>query len=209
MPVYESDKLKYLLDKCQNNHHDFRQEVNIARSTCASFSDGVTYLKTVVARLFPDGQRMGRKRNINKVKTGNGGKGKVKNSYNGVDTSDLTRWYSDEEMAKLPKWLKKKICSDPTHRKKHKSKIDDRVSQRGVSSVTTTSPNMSESEKRIVAATINGLAKVHRNSNASISTIVSGTGSAIAGRGATIAAIRTVTLLDLKHVNRNQMKSVR
>ena len=28
------------------------------------------------------------------------GKGKLKKEYNGVDTSDLTRWYSDEEMKK-------------------------------------------------------------------------------------------------------------
>lgn len=78
MPVYESNKLKYLLDKCQNNYHDFRQEVDIARLTCTSFSDGVTYLKAVVARLFPERQRMGRKRNINKVKTGNGEKVKLR-----------------------------------------------------------------------------------------------------------------------------------
>ena len=184
MPVYESDKLKYLFDKCQNNHHDFRQEVNIARSTCKSFSDGVTYLKTVVARLFPEGQRIGsRKRNINKIQTE---KGKVKKSYNGVDTSDLTRWYSDEEMAKLPKWLRKKICSDPTHRKRHKSKIDDRVSKRGVNSITATAPDMSDSEKRIVAATITGLAKVQRESPSTNGTTISG--SAIAGRAAVIAA---------------------
>ena len=186
MPVYESDKLKYLFDKSQNNHHDFRQEVNIARSTCTSFTDGVTYLKTVVARLFPEGQRMGKKRNINNVKSGKGERGKVKNSYNGIDTSDLTRWYSDEEMVKLPKWLRKKICSDPSHRKKHKSKIDDRVSQRSVKSVVTDATDMSESERRIVAATINGLAKVQRNSPQS--SVVTGTGSAIAGRGAIIAA---------------------
>ena len=37
----------------------------------------------MVARLFPDGQKMGKKRKINKVQAG---KGKVKNSYNGVDT---------------------------------------------------------------------------------------------------------------------------
>ena len=188
MPVYESDKLKYLFDKSQNNHHDFRQEVNIARSTCTSFTDGVTYLKTVVARLFPEGQRMGKKRNINNVKSGKGERGKVKNSYNGIDTSDLTRWYSDEEMVKLPKWLRKKICSDPSHRKKHKSKIDDRVSQRSVKSVVTDATDMSESERRIVAATINGLAKVQRNSPQS--SVVTGTGSAIAGRGAIIAATR-------------------
>ena len=89
-------------------------------------------------------------------------------------------------MAKLPKWLRKKICTDPGHKKKHKSKIDERVSQRGVSNVTSTSSAMSESEKRIVAATINGLARVNRNT----SVAPSGSGSAIAGRGATVAATR-------------------
>ena len=187
-PVYESDKLKYLFDKSQNNHHDFQQEVNIARSTCKTFSDGVTYLKTVVARLFPEGQRIGRKRNINNVKSGKGERGKIKKEYNGVDTSDLTRWYSDDEMAKLPKWLRRKICSDPSHRKKQKTKIEDRVSQRSVRSVASDITDMSVSERRIVAATINGLARVNRNSPSQ--SVASSTGSAIAGRGAVIAAAR-------------------
>ena len=47
---------------------------------------------------------------------------------------------------------------------------------------------MSESERRIVAATINGLARVNRNSPPQ--SVVSGAGSAIAGRGAVIAAAR-------------------
>ena len=112
----------------------------------------------------------------------------MKNSYNGIDTSDLTRWYSDDEMAKLPKWLRRKICSDSSHRKKQKSKIEDRVSQRSVRSVETDATDMSESERRIVAATINGLARVNRNSPPQ--SVVSGAGSAIAGRGAVIAAAR-------------------
>ena len=66
------------------------------------------------------------------------------------------------------------------------SKIDDRVSQRSVRSVVTDATDMSESERRIVAATINVLAKVQRNSPQS--SVVTGTGNAIAGRGAIIAA---------------------
>ena len=96
-------------------------------------------------------------------------------------------------MRKLPKWLRIKICADPTHRKKHKSKIAGRASQREVSGVTTSVPDMSESEKRIVAATITGLTKVQRNSPTNSGTIVSGTGNAIAGKAATIAATRAAS----------------
>lgn len=199
-PMYESDKLKYLLNRCQNNHSDFKQEVNIARSSCATFLEAVTYLKTVVARLFPDGQRMGGKRryinNVNKKyynkKGGHSKRGEPRNNYNGVDTSDLSRWYSDEEWQKLPRFMRKKIRDDPDHKKKNHTDMNEKTRKRQIKEVSTSSTGktaddeLSPAEKRIVAATITGLAHM---------TSKKGNG-APAGRAAVIAKVQKSTTYD-------------
>ena len=79
------------------------------------------------------------------------------------------------------------------------TQVEDQLSQSGVSGIT--APDMSDSEKRIVAATITGLAKVQRTSPANVGTIVSGTGSAIAGRAATMAATRSIQQLQADDIS--------
>ena len=68
-PLYKNEKLRLLLTKSQNNHPEFKQEVIICRSQYDTFSDAVTYLKTVVARLFLDAPRSRPRRNISSVAT--------------------------------------------------------------------------------------------------------------------------------------------
>lgn len=194
-PIYESDKVRYLLDKCQNSHQEFRQTLVLCRSQHDTFAGAVTMLKESVGRLFPNVQRKN-KRNIADISSSKGkgkGKGKLK-EYNGVDVSDLTRWYEKEELDKLPRWLQKKICTNKDHQNKQKDKIS-KVKRAKVSSVdssnttqvttsTTSSSGLSTSDERVIAAVINGL---HRSSNSTNSRNGSVT-FPLNGRNATIAS---------------------
>jgi len=53
----------------------------------------VIYLKTVIARLFPDIAKSKSRRNVSSSKTDK--------ELNGVDISDLSRWYDSNEIKKL------------------------------------------------------------------------------------------------------------
>jgi len=91
-PLYEEEKLRLLFDKCQNVYPEFKQEVVICRSQCLSFASAVIYLKTVVARLFSDIAKPKSRRNVSSVSS---------KELNGVDISDLSRWYDSSEIKKL------------------------------------------------------------------------------------------------------------
>ena len=93
-PIYESDKVRYLLNKCQNSHAEFKQAVMMCRTMHNTFHFAVTYLKTEIGRLFPDGDKgNGLKCHISAASTG----GKKKKIINGVDCSDLSRWFTKDE----------------------------------------------------------------------------------------------------------------
>ena len=91
-PVYEREKLKLLFTKSLNNHPDFKQEINICRQHYSTFAEAITYLKTVVSRLFLEVPKLRPRRNISSVAT---------KEVNGVDISDLIRWYDSAEIKKL------------------------------------------------------------------------------------------------------------
>ena len=100
MPVHEQKKVETLFDKCQNNHPEFKMEVGICRSQNDTFIVAITYLKTAVARIFPEGKKgVGRPRQISAAKV------------NGIDLSDFTKNYSKQEINKLK--------STPDGKKKH------------------------------------------------------------------------------------------
>ena len=193
-PMFESDKLKFLFDKCQNNHPEFKQCAVLARSQHSDFIDAVQYLKTEVARLFPDGGRRGsNRREISAVNGGKGGKGSKKREYNGVDTSDLTRWFPPHEFKKLPPWLKKKISMNKYHQQKNKEKID-KVKKAKVSQVNTdtsdSNVNLDMQQQRLVAAIITGQMNASRSS---ASTSGNSGGQPLSGRAATKAAAQVRT----------------
>lgn len=136
-PIYETDKVRYLLEKCQNNHAEFKQMVVLCRTQHNTFTAAVTMLKEAVGRLFPDPHnRAGgsKKRNVSQVNSKGNNNNNNKKMVNGVDTSDLSRWFSDDEMKKLPRWLQKKIATNKNHQSKNKDKIDKKKKAR-VSSV--------------------------------------------------------------------------
>ena len=61
-PIYESDKVRNLSEKCQNNHVEFKQTVVLCRTQHKIFAGAVTMLKEAVGRLFPDiGQARGKR----------------------------------------------------------------------------------------------------------------------------------------------------
>jgi len=159
-PLYENEKLRLLLSKSQNNHPEFKQEIIICRQQYNTFSDAVTYLKTVVARLFLDVPKSRPRRNISSITT---------KEVNGVDISDLTRWYDSSEIKKLNesqagRRVLSRIMGDKKRHQRHKEKIDKIKStkRRRVKSVTTSKPDddcsvLSAQEKRVVAAVITGM----------------------------------------------------
>jgi len=59
-PLFEEEKLRLHFSKSQNALPEFKLEVLIYRSQCSTFASAVVYLKTVVARLFPDVAKPGR-----------------------------------------------------------------------------------------------------------------------------------------------------
>jgi len=91
-PSYEGEKLRLLFSKSQNEHPEFKQEVVICRSQCLTFASAVVYMKTVVTLLFPDVAKPKSRRNMSS--------NKASKELNGVDISDLTRWYDSNEIRK-------------------------------------------------------------------------------------------------------------
>ena len=167
-PMYESNKVKALLDKCQNNNQEFKQSVQMCRTLHNTFEDAVTYLKTEVGRIFPDIKGIGgKKRTISNVNK-SGAKGKS-NKVNGVDISDLSRWYSDEEFKRLPRWAQKKIATHTAHMNKHADKRQKKRSARKTSAVETKqdeTPTAEDNQQnRLVAAVINGVHNASRHSS--------------------------------------------
>jgi len=96
-PLYEEEKLRLLFSKSQNAHPEFKQEVVICRSQCATFASAVVYLKTVVARLFPDVAKPKSRRHVSSISS---------KELNGVDISDLSRWCDSSEIKELSIFIK-------------------------------------------------------------------------------------------------------
>ena len=151
-----------LFTKSLNTHPDFKQEINICRQHYHTFEEAITYLKTVVSRLFLEAPKTRPRRNISAVAT---------KEVNGVDISDLTRWYDSAEIKKLNesqagRRVLSKIMGD-------KDKIDKIRSnkRRRVKSVKSATPKphddkcvLSEQDKRVVAAVITGMNNSMNNS---------------------------------------------
>ena len=159
-PVYEREKLKLLFTKSLNNHPDFKQEINICRQHYHTFEEAITYLKTVVSRLFLEAPKVKPRRNVSSVGT---------KEVNGVDISDLTRWYDSAEIKKLNesqagRRVLSKIMGDKKRHQRHKDKIEKLRSnkKRRVKAVDTSKPGddgsvLSEQNKSLVAAVITGM----------------------------------------------------
>ena len=164
-PIYESDKVRYLLDKCQNNHVEFKQAVMMCRTLHDTFEGAITYLKIVVGRLFADVGKGIRKRHIAEFSTKKGGSNNKNKVVNGVDCSDLTRWYSNEEFKKLPGYMRKKIAQNKSHQHKNKNQIQKHKKAK-ISAVEKDNEGggtADDSSQRLVAAMINGVMNATRH----------------------------------------------
>ena len=175
-PVYEREKLKLLFTKSLNSHPDFKQEINICRQHYHTFEDAITYLKTVVSRLFLEVPKAKSRRSIGSVAI---------KEVNGVDISDLTRWYDSSEIKKLNesqagRRILSKIMGDKKRHQRHKDKIDKikASKKRRIKSIKSAPSKsqddktvLSEQDKRVVAAVITGMnnSSRHKNTNASLS----------------------------------------
>jgi len=166
-PLYEQEKLRLLFNKCQNAHPEFKQEVVICRTLCKTFSSAVIHLKTVVARLFPDVPKSKSRRNVYSVSS---------IELNGVNISDLSRWYDSSEIKKLNesqggRRILAKIMGDKKRHQRHKEKIDKIKSNKRirVKSVAITpaedSSTLSDRDRRMVAAMINGVSNASKHNS--------------------------------------------
>jgi len=158
-PLYEEEKLRLLFSKSQNAHPEFKQEVVICRSRCSTFASAVIYLKTVVARPFPDVAKPKPRRTVSS--------NKASKELKGVDISDVTRWYDSNGIRRLNESQARrrilKIMGDKKRHQRHKDKIDRIKSEkrRRVKSVEIKRPDdsntLSDRDRRMVVAMINGV----------------------------------------------------
>jgi len=129
----------------------------------------VVYLKTVVARLFPDIAKPKSRRNVSVNVSSVSSK-----ELNGVDISDLSRWYDSIEIRKLNesqagRRILAKIMGDKKRHQRHKDKIDRIKSnkRRRVKSVAIKpaedSSTLSDRDRRMVAAMINGVSNASKH----------------------------------------------
>jgi hypothetical protein len=171
VPYYEEDKVRLLLDRIQNNHGEVKTQVSICRANHAgSFVEASTYLSREISRIFPSSNvsstQFGKgkpRRSVASARTSNGKrKGRIVEKNNGVDISDVTRYFSPEEWKKLDPDIRRKILDHP-ERKKRRTNAANK--SRSVSSATVTDSSNStvssgldkESEDRIVAAVLRGV----------------------------------------------------
>lgn len=171
VPIYEEDKVKYLLDKIQSTHSEVRTQVSICRSSHAgSFIEASTYMSKEISRIFPGSNvnsanfQKGklRGRNISRIGTNKrGGKG-AKKKVNGVDITDPTRYFSPEEWKKLDRDTRKSILDNPERKKKkdERESSGNKNAKRGISEAKTTDKkDDDEVEKRnsLIASIVTGV----------------------------------------------------
>lgn len=161
-PLYEVEKVDMLLDQIINNHPRFLTEVQICRSSHAkTFEEAVTYLKTAVAKLFPPSAAVkGRRVGVGAVNE--------RKKENGVDITDISRWFSREEWGKLSKDTKKRIATNKKHQSRNadyrKKAVEDRESRKKSRN---TSATTVEETNRMVASIINGVTQANRHERSS------------------------------------------
>jgi len=165
-PLYEEEKLRLLFSKSQNARPEYKPEIVICRSKCSTFASAVIYMKTAVARLFPDVIKQKSRRNVSFNKTSR--------ELNGVDISDLSRWYDSSKIERLNEThagrrVLAKIMGDKKRQQQHKDKIDRIKSgkRRKVKSVqvssTEDSSTLSDRDRRMVATMVNGVSNASRH----------------------------------------------
>jgi hypothetical protein len=185
VPYYEEDKVKLLLDKIQNSHGEVKTQVSICRASYSStFVEASTYMSREISRIFPSsnvasstygkGKHRNSNRNVSSLKNRRQrGKRLIAEKNNGVDISDLTRYYSKEEWKRLDADVRKRILDNPARKKLRSEKEQQKrdISAVGAggqvpidsnSSVVTNSIDK-ESEDRIVAAVIRGVMESSRS----------------------------------------------
>lgn len=173
VPYYEEDKVKLLLDRIQNSHAEVKTQVSICRASYSTtFVQATTYMSREISRIFPAsnvtsanfGKGKTRQRNVSSAKTIRGKrKGQIVEKNNGVDVSDLTRYYSKDEWKKLDNDTKRKILENPERKRakadKEKRKVAT-ITSDGHSNASSSIDK--ESEDRIVAAVLRGVIESSR-----------------------------------------------
>ena len=170
IPEFEENKIKLLLDKVTCPNQELKSEVILCRSTQHTFIDAATYMQTAVSCIFPNCQPSSnryskRRREINAYGRGRGGRGRGRGgrggrggrsgynkpsgkTENGVDISDVTRWYSDQEFSSLSPDTRKYILQHEDRKAAIASRKRAKVSSTAISG---------DTENRLVASMITGV----------------------------------------------------
>ena len=180
-PVYPKDKVDYLLDKIQCPDKDFQMAVNICRSKYSTdFVNASIFLQTEVARIFPESQpssgRYGKRRYVKAFGRGGGGRGGGRgrgrfggrggrgrggrgnntraHKENGVDISNPTRWYEQDELNALSQETRNYILQHPDRKKAIEERKKERNKRRETSAIGSGAQNDIE-RGRLVTAMVN------------------------------------------------------
>ena len=159
-------------------------------------------MKTVVSRLFLEAPKQRPRRNISSV---------TAKEVNGVDISDLTRWYDSAEIKKLNesqagRRVLSKIMGDKKRHQRHKDKIDKIKSnkKRRIKSARSSAPKhqddksvLSEQDKRAVAAVITGMNNSMKTNSTAVYTAGSMSGRIIRTNRNSVSADSVVTYYHL------------
>ena len=172
-PKCEKEKVEILLNQITTNDQRLISSIAICRDSHSdTFDDACTYLSSQITAIFPQHQpnAFGKKgrgglknriRNISSIKKKNG-----KTIVNGIDITDTTRYYTDQEFTKIGR-EGRAILNKCPKRKAHKATLPPSKKQRNNDSGTNNAPNAND---RHVAAIINGVIQASRTERDGLST---------------------------------------
>jgi hypothetical protein len=189
-PKSHKEEVEILLNQINTNNLQLVSSIQICRNAHNDdFIQATTYLSTQIAQIFPQAQpgadnrrpnnRGGggrNRRNVNKLKKVGG-----KSLINGVDVSDTTRYYTQDEMTKLGPDGRQHLYNCPKREQARQKRRTENKNKRksGVSSVTFAEDDtVSTTTKDIAAAVVNGVMHAHRENNSSSSDSTSTSSSA-------------------------------
>ena len=183
VPKHEEEKVKLLLQKIQTSSYELKTEISICRNNHGNtFEEAVTYLQTGISRIFPQHNPTGRRRRqINATGRGGrfggrggrgrgrggrgrggggrGGRGRGGNGdgerkfENGVDITDFTRFFHDDEWNKLSYETRDKIHACPERAKA----IEERKNKRRKTNAASTSSISGASIAQIITGVHNAM----------------------------------------------------
>jgi hypothetical protein len=166
-PKCEKEKVEILLDQITTNDQRLVSSIAICRDSHSdTFDNACTYLSSQITAIFPQHQpnafgkkgRGGLKTRVRQISSIKKKNGKV--YCNGIDLSDTTRYYTEQEFTKIGREGRAYLNKCPK-RKAHKATLPPSKKKRD---------NNPNNDERQVAAIINGVIQASRTERDGLST---------------------------------------